>query len=262
MSENDFEGQTWCVVLAWRGNDYVGWQIQPNGVSIQSQVQAALTALCGGDHQIVADATGRTDSGVHAEMQYVSFRLPVRRTEVQVSEGLNYHLPPDIRCLSARKMPAGFSPRAWAHSKLYRYRILNRIPGCPFRQDVVWHLKQKLNVAAMKEAIIHLEGQHDFQSFRAARCAAKTTVRTINRATVCELDDGEVRIEFEGNGFLRHQVRIMVGTLVDVGLGRRAPTDVMQVRLATDRSKAGRTAPAQGLTLVHVELGEGPSGRT
>jgi len=259
MSEEHFEGQTWCVVLAWRGNAYVGWQIQPNGVSIQSKVQSALAALCGGGPDIVEDATGRTDSGVHAEMQYVSFRLPVRRTEVQVSEGLNYHLPPDIRCLSARKMPDGFSPRAQANSKLYRYRILNRIPGCPFREDVVWHLKQRLNVSAMQEAAVHLEGQHDFTSFRAARCAAKTTVRTIVKATVSELSDGEIRIEFEGNGFLRHQVRIMVGTLVDVGLERRAPNDMKTVREALHRSAAGRTAPAHGLTLVHVDLGEGPS---
>jgi tRNA pseudouridine38-40 synthase len=259
MSEESFEGQTWCVVLAWRGNDYCGWQIQPNGVSIQSMVQSALTALCGGGYRIIADATGRTDSGVHAEMQYVSFRLPVKRSIIQVSEGLNYHLPPDIRCLSARKMPIGFSPRAWANTKLYRYRILNRIPGCPFRDGVVWHLKQKLNVAAMQEAVVHLEGQNDFSSFRAARCAAQTTVRTIIRATVHDLDDGEVRIEFEGNGFLRHQVRIMVGTLVDVGLGRRMPIDVLHIRDALNRAEAGRTAPAQGLTLVHVELGEGPS---
>ena len=124
---------------------------------------------------------------------------------------------------------------------------------------MVWHLKGRpLDVAAMREALPSLIGQHDYTSFRAARCSAKSSIRTINDGRVQVLDDGEIQIEFEGHGFLRHQVRIMVGTLVDVGRGRIPPERVAEILSAQDRSLADRTAPAHGLTLVRVELYNGP----
>jgi tRNA pseudouridine38-40 synthase len=251
-------GQMWMATLAWRGTAYAGWQIQPNAPTIQGTVEQAVAAMCGLDEPVPVSATGRTDAGVHAEMQVVGFRLPVDRTPHQVMSGINFHTPADITCLAAQTMADDFSPRRWTKGKLYRYRILNRLPRCPFRDDLVWHLKSPLNVGAMSAAIAALVGQHDFSSFRAAGCSADTTVRTIRAARCQTTDDGEVLIEFEGPGFLRHQVRIMVGTLVDVGLGKRSAGEVASTLSAQDRAAAGPTAPAKGLTLVHVEVGDGP----
>jgi tRNA pseudouridine38-40 synthase len=215
--------------------------------------------MCGLDDPIRVVATGRTDSSVHAEMQIVGFCLPVHREPHQVIAGINQHTPDDIVCLDAAPMPDDFNPRGWTKNKLYRYRILNRFSPCPFRHGVVWHLKgRRLDIPAIASALPALVGQHDFTSFRAARCSAPSAVRTINDARVRELEKGEIQIEFEGHGFLRHQVRIMVGTLIDVGRGRIPPTRVAEILDAQDRALAGRTAPAHGLTLVSVELYDGP----
>ena len=251
-------GQTWCATLAWRGDAYAGWQVQPNAPTVQQMVQEAVGRLCGLDHPLPVRATGRTDAGVHAEMQLVGFQTPVARTPEQVRAGLNFHTPSDIVCLEVVPMPAGFSPRGWTKRKLYRYRLLNRVPPCPFRLGLVWHLKPALDVAAMQQAIAALVGRHDFSSFRAAGCAADSPVRTLQAAAVREADRGEVHLEFEGHGFLRHQVRIMVGTLVEVGLDKRPVGDVQRALQGRDRLLAGATAPAHGLTLVHVTLADGP----
>ena len=251
--------QTWRATLAWRGNAYAGWQTQSNALTIQEVVEAGVGKMCGLEDPIRVVATGRTDSSVHAEMQIVGFRLPVHRAPHQVIAGINQHTPDDIVCLDAAPMPDHFNPRGWTKNKLYRYRILNRFSPCPFRAGIVWHLKgRRLDVSAIERALPALVGQHDFTSFRAARCSAQSTVRTINDARVRELEDGEIQIEFEGHGFLRHQVRIMVGTLVDVGRGRIEPTRLAEILGEQDRSAAGRTAPAHGLTLVNVELLSGP----
>ncbi len=251
-------GQMWMATLAWRGTAYAGWQIQPNAPTIQGTVEQALAAMCGLDEPIPVAATGRTDAGVHAEMQVVGFQLPVDRTPHQVMSGINYHTPADITCLAAETMPDDFSPRRWTRTKLYRYRILNRHPHCPFRDDLVWHLRSPLDVGAMSEAIAGLVGQHDFSSFRAAGCSADTAIRTIHAARCQATERGEVIVEFEGPGFLRHQVRIMVGTLVDVGLGKRPASEVGSILAAKARDAAGPTAPAKGLTLVRVQIGDGP----
>jgi tRNA pseudouridine38-40 synthase len=248
----------WAATLAWRGTAYAGWQLQPDVRTIQAEVEVALGALCGATGPLPVQATGRTDSGVHAEAQIVAFRLPVPRKPFQVVAGINRHTPDDIVCLSATMMPDDFSPRGWTKQKLYRYRILNRVSGCPFRSPFVWHVKRPLNVGAMQEAMPHLVGQHDFTSFRAARCSANTPIRTINGGQILIKEADELHIEFVGHGFLRHHIRIMVGTLARVGHGNFKPEQVLSIREARDRSKAGPTAPAQGLTLVSVELLDGP----
>ena len=251
-------GQMWSATLAWLGTAYSGWQLQPDARTIQGEVEVALGALCGLTGPVAVQATGRTDAGVHAQMQIIGFRLPVMRQPFQVVAGINRHTPDDIVCLSAKPMADDFSPRGWTKQKLYRYRILNRIPGCPFRDGVVWHIKRPLDLSAMQVAIPHMLGQHDFTSFRAARCSANTPVRTILGGRVVRAADDEIHIEFEGHGFLRHHIRIMVGTLVRVGHGNFTADSVAIIRDARDRSRAGPTAPAQGLTLVHVELLDGP----
>ena len=247
----------WRATVAWRGDAYAGWQWQPNARTLQGAIEGALARLCGVETTIRVSATGRTDSGVHAEMQIIGFRLPVMRLPHQVVAGINQHTDDDIVCLHAETVGDDFSPRSWTKEKLYRYRILNRLQACPFRQGLVWHLKHKLDTDAMQAAIPALIGRHDFSSFRAAGCSAKTTIRHILSAEVRRVDKDEIQIDFVGHGFLRHQVRIMVGTLIDVGLGRSEPRSMVTIREAKDRTCAGRTAPAHGLTLVSVELLEG-----
>ncbi len=255
------QGQTWCATLAWRGDAYAGWQLQPNVRTIQGEVEQALARFCGSPEPVRVSATGRTDAGVHAEMQIIGFRLLVERLPHQVIAGINQFTDDDIVCLDAKPVSADFSPRSWTKEKLYRYRILNRIQPCPFRVGMAWHLHHRLDVAAMQTALPAVVGTHDFTSFRAARCAAKTAVRHIVRAEILRLANDEVQLDFVGHGFLRHQVRIMVGTLVDIGLGRREPGSMSQIRDGKNRTLAGRTAPAHGLTLMHVTLMDKPSAR-
>jgi len=250
-------GTHWQATIAWRGNAYVGWQRQPNGQSIQAEVERAIGALCATEPVPVV-ASGRTDSGVHAEAQIIGFKTPVPREIRGLVEGVNHHLPDDIAIISAAPAPEGFCPRRWARRKLYRYRILNRPGRCPFRKTLAWHMRHELNVPAMQSAAKALVGEHDFTSFRAARCMAASPVRTIHSAEVTETGDGEVRLEFIGNGFLRHQVRIMTGTLVSVGVGTLPADSIPDVIAAQDRAAAGRTAPGHGLTLVWVKMGDGP----
>lgn len=248
----------WMATLAWRGTAYAGWQLQPNAPTIQGTIESAIAAMCGLRDPIPVAATGRTDAGVHAEMQVVGFQLPVERSAHQVVSGINHHTPADISCLSARIMPLDFSPRRWTRSKLYRYRILNRHPRCPFRDEFVWQVRSTLDVQAMTRGIEALVGRHDFSSFRAAGCSAESALRTIQAARCLASGTDEVVLEFEGHGFLRHQVRIMAGTLVEVGLGKRSPSELESILTARSREAAGPTAPARGLTLVSVRLGEGP----
>jgi tRNA pseudouridine38-40 synthase len=171
--------------------------------------------------------------------------------------GLNGVLPADIAVLEARLVCEGFSPRRWTRRKTYRYRILNRRPRCPFRQATTWHLRQPLDRACMDRAAASLPGTWDWAAFRSAGCGAKTTIRTLESLAVTQQDD-EIWIEAVGHGFLRHQVRILAGTLVEVGRGRMAAGDLVRVRDAGAREAAGPTAPAHGLWLVSVEMGDGP----
>jgi len=247
----------WQATVAWRGNAYVGWQRQPNGNSIQSEFERAIGALCGGDPVPVV-ASGRTDSSVHALAQIIGFKTPLPREVRALVEGLNHHLPDDISVIEAKPAPEGFCPRRWARRKLYRYRILNRMGRCPFRRQYTWHIRERLDEEAMHLAAQYLVGEHDFTSFRAARCMAASPVRKLISAEVRRTEDGEVQLEFVGNGFLRHQVRVMTGTLVDVGRGYRPADSIPQVLHSRHRDAAGATSPGHGLTLVHVEMGDGP----
>ena len=241
----------WRLSLAWDGTAYAGWQRQPNGTAIQEVVENALGVLFHGE-SIDARAAGRTDAGVHAALQWVAFDPPAEIERRRLVTSMNGLLPRDIACLDAVAVPLGYSPREAVARKHYRYRILNRAERCPFRQRFTWHLRTQLDVDAMVRGAGHLVGRHDFSAFRAAGCGARTTVRTIERAEV-RRDGDEVHLDFVGDAFLRYQVRIMVGTLLDVGLGRKRPDDVREILLSRDRSTAGRTAGAQGLWLLGLE---------
>lgn len=246
------------LVLEYRGTDFVGWQVQPEGRSVQGVVEAALASLLG--HATHVAGSGRTDAGVHALGQVAAFDTTAERTERAVMKGLNALLPPDVACVSAEVVAPDFDPRRQARRKLYRYTFLERAARSPMLADQVWHVGHRLDVDAMHAAAQHLIGRHDFAAFRASGCASTHPVRTLEDARV-RRDGDLVHLELVGNGFLRHMVRIVAGTLYAVGTHRIDVPAFQAILAAADRKHVGQTAPPQGLTLVYVEYlgGEPPS---
>jgi len=243
---------TYRIDLAWDGTAYRGWQVQPNQDTIQSRVEDALHQIFDGE-QIRVKAAGRTDSGVHALQQIVSFDSQKERPEKDILRGLNGLLPKDISCILAKKINAGFQARYETKEKMYRYRILYRKQRCPFRHRHAWHIPWELDCDLMKVGAGLLEGIHDFSAFRARGCSASHTMRTLHSCTVKKGDD-EIHIETVGNGFLRHQVRIMVGTLISIGSGQRNASLINELLKSGDRRSAGQTAPSHGLWLIWTRL--------
>ena len=245
--------QRWRIVLEYDGTAFEGWQIQPGRRTIQGEVEAALATILG--HPAPVRVSGRTDSGVHAEGQVAAFDAQVERSETAIRAGLNTALPPDLACIRAERVNADFDPRRWAWGKTYRYTWLDRPARSPLRRYRAWHVRA-LDVEAMRVASLYLLGTHDFSTFRASGCGAAHPVREITAISVGRIGD-QVQLEVQGHGFLRHMVRIIAGTLTDVGHGKRGSDWVLDVLNARDRTQGGRTAPAHGLTLVEVRYGEG-----
>jgi len=252
------------ALLAWRGEAYGGWQLQPNVPTVQGVVEAAVSQIMA-RRRVVVRAAGRLDAGVHAIAQVVAFEVPEPRSPRVVHRGLNGLLPDDVACVALSPTTRAFDPRRFNRGKIYRYRLLNKWRKCPFRAGSCWRVGQELDVDAMREAATALVGKHDFSSFRAAGCAAMHPVRGVRSIRFEETHD-EVVVVIEGEAFLRHQVRIMTGCLVEVGLGRRPPSWLEGVVAARDRAAAARTAPPHGLWLERVlfepelswEVGEDP----
>ena len=244
--------QSWRIDLCWDGAAYCGWQRQKNGSSIQEMVEKALCQLFGGE-KITTLAAGRTDAGVHAMQQIVSFEAQTDRSEYKVYRALNALLPNDIGCLRAKKMPAGFRARNASKKKMYRYRVLNREIHDPLRRGRVWWIRDSITVNRIQDEISSFVGEHDFGTFRASGCTANGSTRLIDSFT-CSVNDDEIIFEVVGKGFLRHQVRIMVGTLIDIGRGVLTNTSIRSLLLQKDRTRAGMTAPAHGLYLVWTSL--------
>lgn len=241
------------LTLAYDGTNYVGWQRQANGSSIQQVVEEALAPLAGGLTAVVA--AGRTDAGVHALGQVASASFPSDLPAATIQRAINARLPADIRVIEAADAPAGFHARFHAIGKTYRYRL--GIGGfvLPFDRWFVWHAPGRRDVDAMRRAAAHCVGRHDFASFQALGTPVRDTIRTINRLEIAERGGDELAIEVEGDGFLRHMVRAIVGTLSEVGAGARPPDSLMDILAARSRAAAGDTAPACGLTLVEVRYG-------
>lgn len=239
----------WRIDLEYEGSGFVGWQLQPDGRSVQGVVEAALEQLLG--HPARLYSAGRTDTGVHAEQQVAVFDTHVTRTPRGIVGGLNGLLPEDVSCLIAVEVDAGFDPRRAPHTKRYRYRWLDRRVRSPLRRGRTWHHRQPLDAEAMDRAARQLEGQHDFSAFRAVGCAAAHAVRTIEGCRVVRQGD-EVHLVVDGTGFLRHMIRIVAGSLTEVGLGRRPPEWLREVLESRRRQLAGPTAPAHGLTLERI----------
>ena len=244
------------LVLEYDGTNYVGWQLQPNGPSIQGRLQRALKELVG--QSVEVRAAGRTDAGVHARGQVVAFDAPVSLPTRAYWLGLNGLLPDDIAVVLAEEIRADFDPRRWATGKRYRYLLSNRRSRSPLLRSSHWEIYLPLDLEAMREGARHLLGAHDFSAFRGAECQASHPNREVRRAEVNGVVGGEVSFIFEGTAFLRHMVRNMVGTLVEVGRGKHPASWVGEVLASRDRTKAGPTAPPHGLYLEEVFYGAGP----
>jgi tRNA pseudouridine38-40 synthase len=243
------------ITLAYDGTDFHGWQRQPEAPTIQGCLEEAIEALTGAPAPVCG--SGRTDAGVHARQQVANFHTPSTIPCANLVRALNDRLPPAIRIMSAEEASPTFHARYDARRKTYRYRILVTPVCSPFLARFVCHFPFPLEIERMAEAVGLFQGEHDFTSFAAAdgeEEEGKSCVRTIFRSCCFWRAASWMWVyEVTGNGFLRYMVRNMVGTLIDVGLGRLAPRDIPRILAARDRTQAGPTAPAQGLCLMRVE---------
>jgi tRNA pseudouridine38-40 synthase len=264
--------RTLKLTLAYDGTAYVGWQRQATGVSIQGLVEGALSRLERAAVSLVV--AGRTDAGVHAFGQVASATVATALDAVTIRRALNATLPPDVRVLLVEDVPQDFHARRDARSKIYQYRVRTGELIMPFERHWWWHLTHPPDVAAMQAASAALVGTHDFAAFQSTGSSVKTSTRTVIRAEwhavahgadragppatiVRPSPDGEAFIfEIEADGFLRHMVRSIVGTLVDIGEGRRGIASIGELLTSRDRGLAGPTAPAHGLFLVGVRYPE------
>ena len=248
------------LVVEYDGTGLCGWQRQANGPTVQGHLEAALGKLLA--HEVAVVGASRTDAGVHARGQVASFRTERAIPLHGIRRGLNALLPDTIAIIDASEAAPDFHPRFSATGKHYRYLLYTRADRSPRWRDRAWHHPQPLDLAAMRQAATALIGEHDFAAFRAAGCTAKRTMRRIDQLEITELPGelpgggpGEswiVAIDVHGNAFLRNMVRIVVGTLVEVGRGRLPVGQVAEILASKDRTKAGLTAPAHGLELVLV----------
>jgi tRNA pseudouridine38-40 synthase len=242
---------TFRLTLEYDGTDFDGWQVQPGGRrTVQGSLEAALARVTG--QSLRAVGSGRTDAGVHARGQVASVSVESRLDAAALRRALNGVLPPDLVVASAAVAPDDFDARRDARSKLYGYRIWNGASPSPLRARYSHWLPPALDLGAMAQAAGACCGRHDFSSFRAAGSDVATSVRRLSRLDVGGESRGEVEILAEADGFLRHMVRNLVGTLLEVGLGRRAPDSMVALLALRDRRRAGATAPARGLTLLRV----------
>jgi len=246
------------LTLAYEGTRYSGWQAQPGRETVQGMLAAAIRSVSGED--LRPRGASRTDTGVHALGQVVSFTTSSGLEPAVWGRALNARLPADVTVLEAAEAPAGFDPVAAAVRKRYRYRIHDAAWRPVLQRHLVWRWKSRLDVETMRAAATHLVGEHDFTSFETTPSTRRSKVRTIHAIDVFRhagYDDAagaEVWIEVVGNGFLHNMVRIIAGSLVMVGCGKRPPDWLRAALAARSRPAAGPTAPPQGLVLVSIDL--------
>ncbi len=246
---------SYALLLEYDGAPFVGWQRQAEGLSVQQVLEEAAAHLNGGQVPTLV-AAGRTDAGVHAEGQVAQVSLSADLPPERVREALNFHTRPHpVAVLGAAVMPEDWSARFSATGRAYRFRILNRRARPALELGRVWHVQRRLDAGAMHEAAQGLLGKHDFSAYRAAACQAKSALRTLDRLDVARLGD-DVVITAEARSFLHHQVRNMVGTLAEVGAGKRPVSWPRSVLDGRERTRAGQTAPPDGLVLTGVRYAE------
>ena len=238
------------LIVAYDGTNYCGWQIQPNGNTIEGELNRALSELLG--EKIIVSGASRTDAGVHSCGNVAVFDTIARMPAEKISYALNQRLPEDIVVQCSKKVPLDFHPRHVKSKKTYEYRILNREFRDPNRRLDTYFYYRHLDVHAMRVAAGYLVGEHDFKSFCSIHARVETTVRRIYALTVDKKED-IITIRITGNGFLYNMVRIIAGTLIRVGTGEYKPEQIPEILAAKDREMAGPTAPAHGLTMIGIE---------
>jgi tRNA pseudouridine38-40 synthase len=243
------------LTVEYDGTELCGWQRQANGPTVQQHLEEALATMLG-EHAAVTGAS-RTDSGVHAAGQVAHFVTSTTIPPYGFRRGLNSALPRSIAVVDAAEAPDGFHARFWARGKHYRYRVLTRRDRSPLFERVVWHRFGALDLELMRRAAADLIGFHDFAAFRSVECDAPSTTRRLTEVAI-ERRDELVSIDIHGSAFLRNMVRILAGTLVEIGAGRRDPESIAQALVSGDREDAGITAPAHGLCLMAVLHGDEP----
>jgi tRNA pseudouridine38-40 synthase len=238
------------LTLAYDGTRLVGWQRQADGDSVQGLLEDALARFEGAS--VTVHGAGRTDAGVHALGQVASVQVTCAHDLATLTRALNAQLPEDVRVLAIDEMPADFHARFNARSKTYRYEIRHGTIADPFERAYVWHMPERLAAEAMVAAADVLIGTHDFAAFQSIGTPTRNSVRTVTQSTVIDAN-GRMTYEISGDGFLRHMVRAIVGTLVEIGRGFREPALMASLLRGSARGDAGPTAPPQGLFLVRVD---------
>ncbi len=239
------------LIVAYDGTNYHGWQVQNNGITIESELNRCLSELLGEPIEVIG--ASRTDAGVHALGNVAVFDTSARMPAEKISYALNQRLPEDIRIQKSEEVPEDWHPRYCDSRKTYEYRIYRGEFALPTKRLYSLFTYHKLDVGKMQMAAEHFVGEHDFKSFCQVNAQVKSTVRTVTEVKVYE-DGPEVIIRVTGNGFLYNMVRIMAGTLLEVGQGKRSPQEIPEIIAACNREAAGPTAPAHGLMLVKYEF--------
>lgn len=242
------------IKFSYDGSGYSGYQIQPGLITIQEKIENALTKINNGQKTSIV-ATGRTDKGVHAKVQYGHADIDVDITEYKLKRALNSNLPNDIHVINTKIVDDNFHARYNVKSKEYKYYI-NLGEYNPIERNYVFQYNYKLNISLMKKGIKYFVGKHDFRAFVTDNKEKENCVRVIEKATIEEIEDNKICITFKGNGFMRYQVRNMVGLLIRVGEEKIEPTKVQEILESKDRSKNGKTAPAEGLYLTKIKYAE------
>lgn len=238
------------MTVAYDGTAYCGWQIQPNGITIEQVLNLALSRLTG--ESVTVIGASRTDAGVHALGNVAVFDTDSTIPAERVAYAVNPLLPPDVVVVESEEVSSEWHPRYQDSVKTYEYLILNREMADPLRRRDTWHVSFPLNMENMRRAASYLTGEHDFKSFSSVHTSAKTTVRTVYQIEIARRND-IVSIRICGNGFLYNMVRIITGTLVETGRGFRTPESVKELLNQKNREHAGITAPPQGLKLLGIE---------
>ena len=238
------------LIIEYDGKSFNGWQKQPTKLNIQGEIEKAIFEITGEEVNLIA--SGRTDAGVNALGQTANFKTNSTIPIEKIPLALNSKLKKSIVIVSAEEVDDSFHSRYNVKSKTYRYTINNSQNGSAIYRDMEYHFPIKLDVKKMKEAAKYFEGEHDFKGFKASGTSSKSSVRTIYKADVKQ-DGDRIYIELTGNGFLYNMVRIISGTLLDVGLGKIDVNDIPEIIDSKDRKRAGKTLPAHGLCLVKVE---------
>ena len=246
------------LTIEYNGKYFYGWQKQKDLISVQSVIEQAIYRLCSVRVSLIC--AGRTDTGVHAVGQVANFLIDKKLDTYRLQEGINFHIKKitgstnQVIILDAQEVPLDFHARFSAISRRYKYQIINRRSYLTIYNDFYWHVRYKLNIQEMQKASSYFRGQHDFSSFRASTCQSKNPVKNIKQ---CYLEYKNELIEFhvEANAFLHHQVRNMIGTIVEVGKGCYTSEHILQLIAIKDRKLSGQTAPAKGLFLMEVKYG-------